>query len=87
MTREAFVLHFADDLDAKMSGLTRILSESKGVDESWTSYQPLYERFFFKGLPRKAESGMLVPVDLPEEDQGIQLSFWQEMEKKRKADA
>jgi len=87
MTREAFVLHFADDLDAKMNSLTRILSESKGADDAWTSYQPLFERFFFKGLPQAAENSLAAPADLPEEDQGVQLSLWQQMEKKRKADA
>jgi 3'-5' exoribonuclease len=89
MTKEAFVLHFADDLDAKMNSLTRILSESKGADEAWTSYQPMYERFFFKGLPQAAEDGKSIAAspDMQEEDQGGQLSLWQQMEKKRKVDA
>jgi 3'-5' exoribonuclease len=55
MTREAVVLHFVDDLDAKMNSLTRILAESKSVDEAWTSYQPRFERFFFRGLPLPSE--------------------------------
>lgn len=87
MTREAFVLHFADDLDAKMNGLTRILSESKGADDAWTSYQTMYQRFFFKGLPQAVENSIMPPPESPEEDQGVQLSLWQQMDKKRKADA
>jgi 3'-5' exoribonuclease len=68
MTREAVVLHYADDLDAKMSSLTRILAESKAGDESWTSYQPLFERFFFRGFPPPPRSMALAdaPVAEPE---------------------
>jgi 3'-5' exoribonuclease len=51
MTREAFVLHFADDLDAKMNALSRILRESGGEGAAWTAYQPLFERFFLRGTP------------------------------------
>lgn len=88
MTREAFVLHFADDLDAKMNSLTRILAESKGADESWTSYQPMYERFFFKGLPESVENGRETPQDFPDEDQSVQqLNLWQQVERKKKAEA
>ncbi|MGV8074951.1 MAG: 3'-5' exoribonuclease YhaM family protein [Syntrophobacteraceae bacterium] len=76
MTREAFVLHYADDLDAKMSTLTRILSDSKAGNDSWTSYQPLFERFFFRGLPAEVETGVN-PESSLEEEKGIQLSIWQ----------
>jgi len=51
MTREALVLHFADDLDAKMNSVSRILDDDKGGNEHWTSYQPLFERFFLRELP------------------------------------
>jgi 3'-5' exoribonuclease len=61
MTREAVALHFADDLDAKMNTLTRILGESRPEDEAWTAYQPLFARFFFRGLP--AASGGTVPEE------------------------
>jgi 3'-5' exoribonuclease len=55
MTREAVALHCADDLDAKMNSLTRILGESKSPGDAWTAYQPLFERFFFRGLPASSE--------------------------------
>jgi 3'-5' exoribonuclease len=75
MTREALVLHFADDLDAKMNSVTRILSDSKTEDEAWTPYQPLFERFFFRGFPVSAEGQ---PASGPEsgKDRGIQLNLW-----------
>jgi 3'-5' exoribonuclease len=75
MTREAFVLHFADDLDAKMNSLTRILADSKQGDEAWTPYQPLFERFFFRGFPVPA--GSPNPTALAsDKEQGIQLNLW-----------
>ena len=75
MTREAFVLHFADDLDAKMNSLTRIMADSKQGDEAWTPYQPLFERFFFRGFPVPAESPALTgPTG--DKEQGIQLNLW-----------
>ena len=82
MTREAFVLHFADDLDAKMNNLTRIISDRKDGDLAWTPYQRIYERFFFRGLPSAREEGPL-PEGEPERDRGGQLNLWAE-EKKRK---
>jgi 3'-5' exoribonuclease len=77
MTREAFVLHYADDLDAKMNSLTRILSEGKEGNDPWTSYQPLFERFFFRGLPPAEAESSLPPESRSEEEKGIQLSIWQ----------
>jgi 3'-5' exoribonuclease len=75
MTREAFVLHFADDLDAKMNSLTRILADSRQGDEAWTPYQPLFERFFFRGFPASSESHALGGHTIDKE-QGIQLNLW-----------
>lgn len=88
MTREAFVLHFADDLDAKMNSLTRILSESKGADVAWTAYQPLFERFFFRGFPPSEEcNGLPSPNRRDEEQtQGEQLRLWS-MDPKRRPDS
>jgi 3'-5' exoribonuclease len=75
MTREAFVLHFADDLDAKMNSVTRILADSKAGDEAWTAYQPLFERFFFRGFPVPAP-GKTLDTPGSNKDQGVQLKLW-----------
>jgi 3'-5' exoribonuclease len=77
MTREAYILHLADDMDAKMNTLTRILVDSKGGDEAWTPYQPLFERFFYRGgvgpgIPESRE-GLIAP----EAETGVQLNLWQ----------
>ncbi len=82
MTREAFVLHFADDLDAKMNSLTRILAEVREADAAWTAYQPLFQRFFFRGLPPSGEDSILTSM-ASEEDKAVQLNIWS-MEKTKR---
>lgn len=52
MIREAFALHLADDLDAKMNSLDEILAKSDDPESQWTAYQSLYGRYFYKG-PRQ----------------------------------
>lgn len=75
MTREAFVLHFADDLDAKMNTLTRIMQDSRSGDKAWTAYQPVFDRFFFRGLPPDSMEAPGMGCE-PEEEKGVQLSLW-----------
>jgi 3'-5' exoribonuclease len=75
MTREAYVLHHADDLDAKMNSLTRILSDSRETAAAWTPYQPMYERFFFRGLPHAGEESPPFETKPAQECSG-QLSIW-----------
>lgn len=84
MTREAFVLHFADDLDAKMNSLNRILAESRGSDEAWTAFQSMYDRFFFRGLPPSTEEPPFVEME-PPADRAVQLSIWASEGKRKKA--
>lgn len=75
VTREAFVLHFADDLDAKMNSLSRILSEEGGAEELWTAYQPLFNRFFFRGFP--AQTDLPTPGENEvTRNKTVQLSIW-----------
>ncbi|MHC1741779.1 MAG: 3'-5' exoribonuclease YhaM family protein [Syntrophobacteraceae bacterium] len=77
MTREAYILHFADDMDAKMNTLSRVLQDTKGGDETWTSYQPLFDRFFYRGPAAgtdQDDKDGAVPL---ESEAGVQLSLWQ----------
>jgi 3'-5' exoribonuclease len=56
-SREAFALHLADDLDAKMNAIGRILS-NPGVDgSSWTGFETVFGRRFFRGFPKQSDSG------------------------------
>jgi 3'-5' exoribonuclease len=48
-TPEAFALHYADDLDAKMNHLSRLLEAERTTPSRWTSFQRVYDRFIFKG--------------------------------------
>lgn len=74
MTREALALHAVDDLDAKLHTVSRILSESRDADSSWTAYQPLFSRFFLKG-PSAIQSPAASERNEVEE-QAMQLSIW-----------
>jgi 3'-5' exoribonuclease len=50
-SREAFALHMADDLDAKMNAIGRIIANSAGDGSSWTGFETLFGRRFFLGFP------------------------------------
>jgi 3'-5' exoribonuclease len=73
---EAFALHLIDDLDAKMNGLAKLLRDDR-QEGAWTSFNQLFQRYFFKGnIPAKADEKLegappkeqdqryLFPVDL-----------------------
>jgi 3'-5' exoribonuclease len=49
-SREAFALHLADDLDAKMNAIGRILAEAGGDDGAWTRFETIFGRHFFRGF-------------------------------------
>ncbi len=44
---EAFVLHFVDDLDAKINGIARIIAKDK-TEGSWTEFNRMFERYLLK---------------------------------------
>jgi 3'-5' exoribonuclease len=46
---EAFALHYADDLDAKMNHVSGLLAADQNSDSRWTPYQQVYGRYLFKG--------------------------------------
>ncbi|NLA75538.1 MAG: HD domain-containing protein [Deltaproteobacteria bacterium] len=53
---EAFVLHFVDDLDAKVNGIARIIAKDK-TEGQWTEFNRMFERYFLKerAMPREEE--------------------------------
>ncbi len=65
---EAFVLHFVDDLDAKINGIARIIAKDK-TEGSWTEFNRMFERYLLKERikPLPDESG---PQPLHEGRQG-----------------
>ncbi len=54
-SKEAIALHFADDLDAKMNAVRRILAGSGDDESTWTGYDTMFGRHFFRGFPRNDE--------------------------------
>jgi len=63
-TLEALLLHHADNLDAKATGFTELVSGASSVDERWTDAQNMFRRPLY--APAAAEADRSVRV---EEDQ------------------
>ena len=55
-SKEAFALHLADDLDAKMNAISRILADSGNDDSTWTGFETIFDRHFFRGFPRRNDA-------------------------------
>jgi 3'-5' exoribonuclease len=47
MTLEAVMLHYLDDMDAKMNGIQQFLKTQISEGSRWSAYHPLFERFFY----------------------------------------
>lgn len=48
-TLEALVVHFADDLDAKVNAMQLTIAGAVGSESDWTPYHRLLERYIYKG--------------------------------------
>jgi 3'-5' exoribonuclease len=48
-TVEALIVHFADDLDAKVMAFQEFIGNSGGDDSEWTLFHRFFERFLYKG--------------------------------------
>ena len=49
MSREAFILYFADELDSKLGAFDRIQSREKEPGKNWSNYVRLLDRFLYFG--------------------------------------
>lgn len=47
-TPEAFILHFADNIDAKMNTMAGAYAELEGTGQSWTPFQRYLDRYLFR---------------------------------------
>lgn len=56
-SKEAFALHLADDLDAKMNAISRIMAKSGNDDSTWTGFETIFGRHFFRGFPKQDDTG------------------------------
>jgi 3'-5' exoribonuclease len=48
-TMEALVVHYIDDLDAKLNAFETFIADSTNTDSDWTAYNRFFERFLYKG--------------------------------------
>jgi 3'-5' exoribonuclease len=65
---EAFALHLIDDLDAKMNGLSKLLKDDR-QEGSWTAFNHLFQRYFYKGSSTSEEGKKGEPVEGKEHEQ------------------
>jgi len=71
---EAVVLHLIDDVDAKINGIGRFMERDRH-DGSWTEFNRMFNRYFFKGGIQPADpEGLLQGPMPPESHQGTLFS-------------
>ncbi len=56
-TIEALIVHYIDDLDAKVNAFQTFVGGTANGDSNWTPYHRLFERYIFKGNSAYGESG------------------------------
>lgn len=49
-TLEAFILYYLDELDSKVSGVTRIMESESAPDKKWSDWVNLLDRYIYLGL-------------------------------------
>jgi 3'-5' exoribonuclease len=47
-TPEAFILHFADNIDAKLNTLAGAYAELEGTEQAWTPFQRYLDRYLYR---------------------------------------
>ncbi len=74
-TLEAFALHYADDLDAKINHVSQLLEAEKENPSRWTPYQQVYGRFLFKGSTDEKEDPDIQDAGSKQDAEPQNLSF------------
>jgi 3'-5' exoribonuclease len=66
-TLEALIVHYMDDLDAKVNAFQEYIRDARDEESDWTPYHRLFDRYIYKGrMPRDAEAERPVtPPDQP----------------------
>lgn len=62
-TVEALIVHYMDDLDAKVNAFQETIRSARGEESDWTPYHRLFERYIYKGRvrPDPEEGGCAAP--------------------------
>jgi len=74
-TLEAFALHYADNLDAKMNHVSGLLAADKEGGSKWTPFQHIYGRYLFKGNRVEKQDNYCEDVDRKEDTGPHNLSL------------
>ncbi len=53
MTLEAVLLHFLDDMDAKINGIQHFIKKEVPEGSRWSAYHRTFEQYFYVPLPRE----------------------------------
>jgi 3'-5' exoribonuclease len=51
-TLEALIVHYMDDLDAKVNAFQEFIRDARDEESDWTPYHRLFDRFIYKGRTR-----------------------------------
>lgn len=74
-TLEALIVHFMDDLDAKVNAFQETIRDARDEESNWTPYHRLFDRFIYKGRPnRDAQTREPVTPPHPPHPEGEQGS-------------
>lgn len=57
MILEAVMLHYLDDMDAKISGIQTFLGGPENHLSGWSAYHPIFEQSYYRYVPRTSEDG------------------------------
>jgi len=73
-TIEAMIVHYLDDLDAKIQSITTHLADNRAEDSHWSSFHRLYERYFYKGDLSADHEAPPPPLPTPQAKQSSKKS-------------
>ncbi len=54
-TLEALIVHYMDDLDAKVNAFQETIREDRDGESDWTAYHRLFDRYIYKGRKQNGE--------------------------------
>ncbi len=67
MTLEAVMLHFLDDMDAKINGIQQFIKKEVPEGSRWSAYHRMFEQYFYvPALPELAELSEKTEKEAPE---------------------
>ncbi|RPJ02333.1 MAG: HD domain-containing protein, partial [Deltaproteobacteria bacterium] len=68
MTLEAVMLHYLDDMDAKINGIKEFLRTHSPEGSRWSAYHPVFEQSYYRAIPQvQGEARKIGEDDLEEE--------------------